>query len=169
MVSSKGSARGLGKNLLPCMVIEIDHRVLMESAVNCWSIPSIDTLNRHSVNTLVDKLTSQWKLVNRWIISNHYIWVSWLLTKDWSSVDRELAKYWSRCQCWSRVSMESQSWMLLVHMKTLFQIKLSLLKTVLVQLTCTKALHMWKCVHAHTHTCILHQFYTKLIGNQFFP
>ena len=38
--------------------------------------------------------------------------------------------------------MESQSWMLLVHMKTLFQIKLSLLKTVLVQLTCTKALHM---------------------------
>ena len=78
------------------------------SALKCWSIPLIDTLNHYSVNTpATPRLTLEWHSIDTLFdsqlsfIDAHEsvvtrLTIDWLLTDSWSSADWLLTEYLSQ-------------------------------------------------------------------------
>ena len=83
----------------------------------------------HSIGSLVDTwsiscLTVGQEWTNFWSMHKSRLILGWLSTGSWSSVDRVLTEYQSGCclsinqdvdqGCWSRVSMDTRSWVCLL-------------------------------------------------------
>jgi len=87
-------------------------QIICSKAIECWSIPSIDTVDQHSINTLVDNWSTinqhlHWQLLDDWLIFNWRIWVSWqsaTITKCWSSVNQVSTEY--QLECWSSTNQD---------------------------------------------------------------
>ena len=80
--------------------------IMCSKAIECWSIPSIDTVDQHSINTLVDTRSTidqhlHWQLLDDWLIFNWCIRVSCqsaTITKCWSSVNQVSTEYQLGCR-----------------------------------------------------------------------